>query len=189
MDVNYFNVNRGIFSPLIEHNGCVIGVWMEGNNYRNKSRLYGAYPPSYLKRMRLLFHDDFKRGRVLHLFSGSIRPEPGETTFDINPDMHPDIVGDAECVNGYFVDPPLFSVIFADPPYDHNYVKYGTEPVNKKKVVKSCADILKPGGFLVWLDTIIPIWSKADGWRLRGTISIIQSTNHKVRVASILGRI
>lgn len=73
--------------------------------------------------------------------------------------------------------------------YDDNHIKYGTEKVNKKKVIKGCARVLKVGGYLVWLDTIMPIWAKADGWKLRGTIGLLQSTNHKVRVITILQKI
>ena len=47
------------------------GVWMIGNNYKNKSRLYGAYPPGYVERIMTLFRNP---KRILHLFSGSLPP-------------------------------------------------------------------------------------------------------------------
>jgi hypothetical protein len=189
MNLDHYNRNRGIFSALHEHGGRITGFWMEGNNYRNKSRLYGAYPPSYLKRMRLLFPEEFRDGRVLHLFSGSIPSSKDAQilTLDINPDMNPDILCDASEVDKYLS--VQFDLILADPPYDHNYVRYGTEPVNKRKVVHACSKIIKPGGHLVWLDTIMPQWAKKDGWRLAGTIALLQSTNHKVRVATILEKV
>ena len=189
MDASYYNENRGIASPLLNHNDILCGFWMCGNNYKNKSPLYGAYPPCYLKRMKLLFVDEFARGNILHLFSGSVNvdADPRELTLDINPENHPMIVANAEEVDKYFngdVD-----LILADPPYDDNHIKYGTEKVNKKKVIKGCVKCLKIGGFLVWLDTIMPIWAKADGWKLRGTIGLLQSTNHKVRVITILEKV
>jgi hypothetical protein len=188
MDVEHYNKNRGIASPLIEHGDIVCGFWMCGNNYHNKSPLYGAYPPCYLPRMKLLFPEEFKHN-VLHLFSGSINVdnEPNVLTLDINPDFHPMIVDNAVNVGQHFngdVD-----LILADPPYDNNHLKYGTEKVNKKKVISASTKALRTGGFLVWLDTIMPIWSKADGWKLRGTIGLLQSTNHKVRVATILEKV
>lgn len=188
MNVNNYNLCRGIASPLVEHGDIVLGFWMCGNDYHNKSTLYGAYPPCYLPRMKLLFPDEFKKN-VLHLFSGSIdvTDVPNALSLDINPDLHPMIVGNAEEVDTYFhgdVD-----LILADPPYDNNHLKYGTEKVNKKKVISACSKALRVGGFLVWLDTIMPIWKKADGWKLRGTIGLLQSTNHKVRVATILEKV
>ncbi len=200
MNVNHYNENRGIASPLIDHNDILCGFWMCGNNYRNAAPLYGAYPPCYLKRMKLLFSDEFERGWILHLFSGSIQPEDGtqEMCLDINREygnqfadrvrsgQH--VVGNAESAGSLFL-PNFFDLILADPPYDDNHVKYGTEKANKKKVIKECAKIIKVGGYLVWLDTIMPIWAKADGWKLRGTIGLLQSTNHKVRVITILQKV
>ena len=46
----------------------------------------------------------------------------------------------------------------------------------------------KEGGYLCWLDTLIPQWRKADGWNYNGNIGIAQSTNHKVRGLTILQR-
>jgi hypothetical protein len=204
MDVAYYNANRGIASPLIEHGDIVCGFWMCGNDYHNKSPLYGAYPPCYLPRMKLLFPEEFEKGKILHLFSGSINcdtPAVGNDVFrvDIKPheiltaDGHimttgPDIIGYEEEIDTMF-DPGTFDLILADPPYDDNHLKYGTEKVNKKKVIKASTKALRVGGFLVWLDTIMPIWAKADGWKLRGTIGLLQSTNHKVRVISILEKV
>jgi len=200
MDVNYYNANRGIYFPLLEEGRLVAGFWLVGNSYRNASKMFGAYPPSYLKRIKLLFPQEFEKGWILHLFSGTMQGSEREITFDIRPEMKPDYVGNAEDIDRIFPQEMAgrmagenelwegFDLILADPPYDDNYLRYKTAPVNKKKVIKKCATILKPGGYLVWLDTIQPIWAKADGWKLRGTIGLLQSTNHKVRVISILER-
>lgn len=194
MDTEHYNTNRGIFSPLVEHNGIVCGFWMVGNDYRNKARYYGAYPPGYLKRMKLLFPQEFEKGWTLHLFSGMVPCGERELTFDIKPELEPHYIGNAEEVDSYFLEHGhqvhlKFDLILADPPYGENHLKYGTKPVNKKKVIKSCAKILHDGGHLVWLDTIMPIWAKADGWKLKGTIGLLQSTNHQVRVITILEKL
>ena len=193
MDVDHYNENREIASPLIDHNDILCGFWMCGNDYHNISPLYGAYPPCYLKRMKLLFSDEFDTGWILHLFSGSIQPKEGahEMCLDINREFGSGgqhVIGDAENVGSLFL-PNYFDLVLADPPYDDNHVKYGTKKANKRKVIKECAKILKIGGYLVWLDTIMPIWAKSDGWKLRGTIGLLQSTNHKVRVITILQKI
>ena len=126
---------------------------------------------------------------VCHLFSGMV--ERGmwkeEWYLDSNSAFNPSIHHDAET---FHTDQHwVFDLILADPPYNNNHRKYGTKKVNKRKVIKECAMSLRKGGHLVWLDTIIPIWAKADGWKLRGTIGLIQSTNHVCRVATILEKI
>jgi hypothetical protein len=189
IDCENYNANRGIYSPLMEHNGCVFGYWLMGNDYRNKTRYYGAYPPSYLRRIKLLFPTEVATGAVLHCFAGMVAVDDPtrEVRFDVRDDLDPapDVVGDASTLSHYF-PPAAFDLILADPPYGDNHVRYGTARVNKKRVVHECAAVLKDGGYLVWLDTVMPMWAKADGWRLAGTIGMCQSTNHQTRLVTIL---
>lgn len=190
ISIQNYNDNRGIYSPLVEHNGIICGFWMVGNDYRNVSQYYGAYPPNYLKRMKLLFPEST---HILHLFSGKVQKGfwENEWTLDVNPDLKPDLCIDAcdylgiELIGGIKYG---YDTIFADPPYNDNHLKYNTPKLNKKKVIHLCANYVKPGGHLVWLDTIMPIWAKKDGWKLRGTIGLLQSTNHACRVITILER-
>lgn len=196
MDIENFNKNRGIYSPVVEEegiithleNGTVFGVWMMGNNYHNKISYYGTYPPSYLKRMRLLFPDTNEH--TVHLFSGMV--ERGlwnsEITVDIKPDLKPDVCCDAETLSKY-INPEIATLILADPPYGDNHLKYGTPKVNKRQVIKECIKVLKPGGYLVWLDSMIPMWAKADGWKWIGVIAVVQSTQHQIRAATILQKV
>lgn len=192
LDVENYNLNRKKFSPLmVTDTGMVTGFWMIGNDYRNPSGYYGAYPPSYLKRMSLLFpHPDI----LLHLFSGKVKKGSWgrwpvkEVTFDCNESLHPDVCGYGESLVKE-LEPGTFDLILADSPYDEDYKVYGTPKMNKKAVIKQCSKILCPGGHLVWLDTIQPIWAKRDGWKLAGTIGLLQSTNHRVRVASIFEKV
>lgn len=44
MYIAYYNNHRGIYSPLIDHNGSVAGFWLVGNNYRNKSTIDEDHP-------------------------------------------------------------------------------------------------------------------------------------------------
>lgn len=192
IDVENYNAKRGIFSPLIvTDSGMITGFWMVGNDYRNPSKYYGAYPPGYLKRIALLFPDP---DILLHLFSGKTPKGTWgmypvkEVTCDINPELSPDVVEDAQHLDRQF-EPGTFDLIVGDPPYLQNHVHYGTLPINRRKVVKQCSNLLCSGGHLVWLDAIMPIWAKKDGWKLVGTIGLLQSTNHQVRVITILEKI
>jgi SAM-dependent methyltransferase len=166
---------------LIDDKGVIAGYWWVGNYYKRKYDFHGEYPPSYLKRIRALFP---KAESVLHLFSGVVEKEKDEVTFDINLDLRPDFVGCAESLSEYFA-PDSFDLIIADPPYSKaDAEKYGYPLPNKRIVLREARAVCKPGGFLVWLDLIVPIFRKAD-WKLRGTIGLHCGTNRKVRVISL----
>ena len=170
------------YSPLVVHNGRLYGFWLIGRWYASNRSFYGSYPPSYLDRVRSLFPDC---ERVLHLFSGSLQDvHLNEVTYDIKPDFNPIICDDAKNMLQHF-KVGEFDLILADPPYElRDFEKYGCKPFNKGRVVKDCSVITKPGGFLVWLDTIMPIFSKRD-WELFGCIGLVQSTNHRTRQITI----
>ena len=188
--ITWYNLHKKkSWSPLILHGDVVAGFWLIGAWYnvtKGRKYFYGAYPPSYLDRVMLLFPDFFHYGRILHLFSGTV---PGDghrvITFDINPELKPNVVGDAVFLSQYFKE-EVFDIILADPPYSGNFEKYGVKPFSKKKVLTECSKVIKPGGFLVWLDTHMPQWRKADGWVYRGNIGLAQSTNHAYRAILFL---
>lgn len=169
------------YSPLMVHNDRLYGFWLIGRWYASDRSFYGSYPPSYLKRVRSLFPDC---ERVLHLFSGAVKDVRfNEVTYDIKPDYHPTVCDDVRNLLEHFTSE--FDLILADPPYEaKDFKKYGCKLFNKAKVVKDCSLIVKPGGFLVWLDTILPMFSKKN-WQLYGLIGLVQSTNHRTRVISI----
>lgn len=179
------------------------GVWVLGNDYRNKSPLYGAFPPGLLPRVFALFPD---AATVLHLFSGSLTKEgvheawqkahpktmllPMQTRMD-NGTMpeaaaaEPDVIGNAEDVGAL---PHRYHLVVADPPYEpSDAARYGVKPPNKKRIVSEVAKVVAPGGHLVWLDTSLPMFRKAE-WHWLGAIAIVRSTNHRVRLLSIFRR-
>ncbi len=162
--------------PLRYDNRWVDGVWVLGNDYRNTSSLYGAYPPQFLKRIQTLFPD---AKDVLHLFSGSL--EKGNyTRFDCNEERDTDVRGDAHKLSFYFKD-KKFDLIYADPPYSiQDAERYGTSMVKRKVVFKECAKVLKKGGHLVWLDQALPQFAKVD-FHWWGLIAIQRSSNHRIR--------
>jgi len=167
------------FPPLRADGRWIDGMWVLGNNYRG-SGYYGSYPPQYLRRVMALFPD---AERILHLFSGSL-PPGAYVRFDARGG---DVTGDAEQLSVHFHD--RFDLILADPPYtaeDANY--YGLPMVNRTKVLRECEAVLEHGGYIVWLDQVLPMFTK-NQLHLCGLIGIVRSTNHRFRVASMFKKI
>jgi len=174
-------------APLMATERWLYGVWIIGNDYRNKTTYYGAYPPSILTRLYSLFPDIEENSDILHLFSGSLSENERGDRFDINPDTNPTICGDAEHLFQYVEK--KYKLIVADPPYSNEDAEhYGTPLVNRNKVIIECNKSLEIGGFLVWLDQVLPMYRKAE-MQLVGTIGIIRSTNHRVRCLFIWQKI
>lgn len=167
---------------------CIYAIWVIGNDYRNKSKLYGAYPNGYLARIMALYPD---AEQPLHVFSGSLpkgeywridsvnRTEDGESEQFIHRSVY-----DITDVFG----PDSFNLLLADPPYsDADAEKYQTPMVDRRRVMQELAKVTVQGGHLVWLDTVWPMHSKTQ-WVTVGRIAVIRSTNHRVRVAHIFER-
>lgn len=160
------------------------GIWMIGNDYRNKTQYYGAYPAGYLERVMAMFPQVVPSPTtVLHVFSGSLPAGPYSRC---------DMVQEAEypfAVEHLPVRlPARFPLVIADPPYSGaDAVKYGTPMVNRGKVLRSLAEVVEPGGHLVWLDTVWPMHRK-DQWITVGRITVVRSTNHRVRMVTIFKR-
>jgi len=189
---NRFAKNKR-YSPCVEHNGAIYGFWLVGRWYnvtKGGKYYYGAYPPTYLARIHALFSitdkDLFQQPyKILHLFSGTVKGNGKNIiTLDIKSELNPDVVGDAQKLSKYFSE-DYFDLIIADPPYEDNYIKYGTKKFSRKKVLGECYKVLKKDGYLVWLDTILIQWSKKF-WDLKGIIGLCQSTNHRIRAVAIL---
>lgn len=156
-------------------------MWVMGNNYKG-SGYYGAYPPNYVKRVMALFPD---AGRVLHLFAGSL-PPGNYIRFDIQGRV--EVLGDAHELSSRLLC-HHYDLILADPPYsEEDATHYGHPLINRNRVVGECAKVLEPGGFLVWLDQVLPMFRK-DELHLCGLIGVVRSTNHRFRIASIYKRL
>jgi hypothetical protein len=175
--VEAYNKTFPSYPKLSTSNGWIVGTWIIGNYYRNKSNYYGCYPHSYLKRIRSMFPDCKK---ILHVFSGSVQQDE---TFDIKPQYKPTYVGDAHNLSEIIKQ--KYELILADPPYSEEDAQhYGTPMINRNHVVRECAKILENEGFLVWLDQVFPMYRKKE-LKLVGVIGVIRSTNHRVRTAFI----
>jgi SAM-dependent methyltransferase len=162
------------------------GTWIGGNNYKG-SGYYGAYPPDYLERIWAVF-PDYRNGQFMHLFSGSLTAEAGGIRVDIRDDLPSpqDVRADALALP--FAD-AVFGLVLADTPYGRTHAeRYGTTMPDRKAVIREAARVTKPGGFLVWLDTKLPMFRKSE-WHWCGVIQVIRSTNHDFRGASIFQRV
>lgn len=172
---------------LVQEQGhdVIYGTWVIGARYGNATDYHGAYPATYLERMVALFPDLYREDnahRVLHAFSGSLPPGP-YLRLDLKADREPEIVDSVYYVSG------AIDLGFSDPPYtDKDAGVYGVEPINRGKALRSLALVTVSGGFHVWLDVCWPMHRK-DQWRTVGRITVIRSTNHVVRMATIFERV
>lgn len=155
------------------------GFWFVGGG--NISSLYGSYQVEYLERIKTLFPDAVK---VVHLFVGSLPPSPDYVRVGLpQGDTKPDIECDAHKLSSYLPFKP--DLIYADPPYSKDDSEnYADCMINRERVLQECAIVLEPGGFLVWMDQVLPVFSNND-LRLVGAISYIRSTGNRFRVVSL----
>jgi hypothetical protein len=168
-------------SLFIGGDGRLLGIWIMGNNYTVKSGYYGGYPAGYLKRVKAMFPE---KNRVLHLFSGKVDTAIFKgKRIDINEENHPDVIGDAHELSKYFGED--FDLILADPPYSvEDCEHYGTSMISRNKVLEECYKVLEPGGHVVWLDQVLPMYSKLKLQPV-GFIGMVKSTNHRFRIITI----
>jgi SAM-dependent methyltransferase len=125
---------------------------------------------------------------MLHLFSGSLS-RGAYVRLDLRANagagVLPDVQADATALP---FRAGTFDLILADPPYSgEDANRYGTAMVDRRRVFAQCVHILRPGGHLVWLDMVHPMYRKA-ALRLWGEIGITRSTNHRYRIATLFER-
>jgi hypothetical protein len=161
--------------------GRACATWFLGNDYRNASPYYGAYPPMYWKRIQAFMRPE---ETIVHLFSGSL-PKGNYIRVDVDETLDPEICCRTEEVDTRIPHNSVDSV-FADPPYtkEDSDIGYKGNFPNKKKTLHSVYRILKPGGLVFWLDTSMPMFRKTE-FEIVGVITILISTNHRVRAVFI----
>lgn len=172
----------------------VYGKWEMGALYANASTYYGAYPPTFIDRVRALFPEVRSEAHILHLFSGGL-PKGRYTRLDANPEplegVRPEIVGNvydlADLLAQRRKQTPL-KLWIADPPYSAKDAEcYDQRPLDKPRAMRSIAAAAPAGTQLVWLDTQVPIYRGAE-WLRWGDIDIHRSTGHRRRVVSFFER-
>ena len=173
------------YPPLVTHGRWIYGVFEIGNDYRNKSSLYGAYPPRLLDRIRAIF-PEHRPETWLHAFSGSLTREAQGLRVDLMAERAPDVIAD---VTRLPLATASRAMTAADPPYsDRDAERYGTPMVDRRKAMRELARVTKSGGHLSWLDTVKPMYRNVD-WRLFGEIAVVRSTNHRVRMIFLFERV
>ncbi len=191
------------YPPIIHDKGWLYGVWMIGANYKRTNNRYGAYPPSYLRRVHSMFPD---AGKVLHLFSGGLKLQDAinaafsDRDFIAHQghamelvDCHGPDEGCYPTWQSNVLELPFeweqrFDLVLADPPYSkEDAAKYGDKTVPSSQVFSQAWHVARPGAFMVWLDQKLPMYQKKL-WRLCGTIGLVRSTNHRMRLVSIFER-
>ena len=175
--ITYFNKDQREF---------IHAFWFVGGG--NISELYGAYQVGYLERITSLFPDAVK---VVHLFTGSLPPSEKYVRVGLpQGDTKPDIECDAHEISS--VLPARLGkvhVIYADPPYSvEDSEHYTNGMINRERVLQECALCLEDGGFVVWLDQALPLFSNAQ-LNLVGAIGYIRSTGNRFRMVSIFRKV
>ena len=171
------------YPPPVVYGDWLYGIWEIGNDYKGNG-FYGSYPPRYLQRLQALF-PDHPPATWLHLFSGALKATVGGMRADCNHELRPSVAADAARLP--FRD-GSFSMVAADPPYTAaDAARYGTKMVNRRAVMLELSRVVRPGGFVAWLDCVKPQYRKAE-WKLFGEIGIARSTNHRVRFVFLFER-
>jgi hypothetical protein len=81
-----------------------------------------------------------------------------------------------------------YDFVLADPPYSASDAeRYGTIMVNRNKVVRTLSEGLHPGAYVLRLDQVYPMFTKAL-LKPEAVIGIVGSTNHRFRVLTVFRR-
>lgn len=164
-------------------NGWIYGVWYCGTSFQ-KSIYHGQFPMTLVKRITAMFPPD--EVDFLHLCCG-IEHIDGAFNVDLMDTGAQDLQANVE-------DLPLknnsYDVILIDPPYsEEDASRYGVPRLIKTKtVVNEASRILRPGGWLLWLDEKVPNTPKKD-WNWVGIVGIITGRNRRARWLAMFQRL
>lgn len=136
------------------------GIIYRTNNFisghiRARGKKYGQYPFKYLEMIDRLFGSDSK---TIEVCSGWVvgknqtLSDSGDiTTVDINAARQPDIVADAQVLQG--IEDNQFTRWRADPPYNlaNARIMYGTELPNTYKLLVAGSRVCKSGALMFLL--------------------------------------
>lgn len=180
ISVESYNSTFPNYPKMVEDKGWVYGVWYCGAFY--KSRLYGDYPPTFLKRARSLF-PDLDESRLLHCPSGSLNGVGGVTVDLVRDEKrHPQIIASADDLP--FSD-NSFDLVLSDPPYSKaDSEKYGTPHYPLKRSFNEFRRVLSPRGYLGLLHFYYPTFRRAD-WDMVALIGVCTGSNRKMRMFAI----
>jgi len=179
--VENWNATLGKKYPVtVNDKGWIYGVWYCGTAWA-KVRLYGQYPPGFLKRALALF-PGIEDDRILHVPSGTVEG-PGMTVDLIRDKVRRPKV-QASCDDLPFKD-DSFDLILSDPPYSaEDAKKYGCPPWPMKRFMKEASRVLVPGGVLGVLDLKYPSYYRKN-WQLIGLICVVTGFLRATRMFSL----
>ena len=165
----------------IKDKGWCYGVWYCGTSFQ-KAKLYGQYPPTFLKRAVALFPH---AKRILHAPSGSLMDLPeGHITLDMHFDDVRKPMFQGDCAEMPFAD-NSFDLVLSDPPYSEEDSRiYGCTKFPEKKFLSECRRVLKPGGHLGFLAYHYPAYHRED-WALKGLFAVVTGFYRRTRMFSV----
>lgn len=178
LDVNGYNTSFPKYPCLIYDKGWIHGTWYCGALYKQK--LYGDYPPTFLKRALSLF-PGVNKERTLHCPSGSLNGQFGGVTVDLIRDEKrcPQVIASADKLP--FED-NSFDLVLSDPPYSKaDAEKYGTPPYPLKKSMEEFRRVLAPKGYLGLLHFYYPPFRR-ENWDMKALIGVCTGSNRKMRM-------
>lgn len=185
MNIEALNAAFPKYPVSVSDKGWGYGVWYCGTSWQ-KVKLYGQYPPTFLKRALALFPEAID---VLHAPSGTLEGlPPGHVTLDATvSDVQRPMV-QADCADMPFPD-CSFDLVLSDPPYSAEDSKiYGHKPFPEAKFLKECHRILRPGGQLGFLALHYPSYRRKD-WKLIGLFSVVTGFRRKTRMFSVFTKL
>ena len=182
MNVHALNTAFPKYPMTISDKGWVYGVWYCGTSWA-KVRLYGQYPPTFLKRALALFPTATD---ILHCPSGTVMG-PG-LTIDATRDAvrTPQIVA---CASALPLRDGSLDLILSDPPYSPaDSAKYGHKPFPLVSFMNECHRTLRVGGHLGMLHTYYPSYRRKR-WKLVGLIAVVTGFQRATRMFSVFERL
>lgn len=178
ISVEHCNKVNHKYPMTVEDKGWIYGVWYCGTAW-TPVKLYGQYPPTFLKRALSLFPN---AKDIIQCPSGTLTG-PG-VTVDLMRDevRNPQIQASADNI-------PLpdnsFDLFLSDPPYSEADSKiYGCSKFPLRGMMKEARRLLRPGGYLGVLHVYYPMYRRQD-WDLIGLISVVTGFQRKTRMFSI----
>ena len=167
------------FPATVYDKGWAYGVWYCGTAF-TRARLYGEYPPTFLKRALGLFPDC---PRVLHCPSGLVQHG---ITVDLVISRDPSIVANAAALP--FTN-QCFDLVLSDPPYSTvDAQQYLTGPYPLQRAMCEAHRVLRIGGYFGMLHTMYPSYQRSKGWELQALIAVVTGFSKRTRMFSVFQR-